>query len=126
MLIAEPGPVAVSVAGAMYQDCPSVARRGPDAASLDWIEALSGTGRRHEQAVEALHALLLRAARFEVARRGGRSGELDDLATQAADDALMAIMRKLPTYRGDSRFTTRQPRRAAHRPPAELSSSSIA
>src|SRR5215204_3095723 len=107
MLIAAPGPVAVSVARpAMHEDSPPVARRGPDAASLDWVEALSGTGRRHEQAVEALHALLLRAARFEVARRGGRSSELDDLATQAADDALMAIMRKLHTYRGDSRFTT--------------------
>jgi RNA polymerase sigma-70 factor (ECF subfamily) len=32
--------------------------------------------------------------------------DADDLAVQAADDALMALMRKLPTYRGDSRFTT--------------------
>jgi RNA polymerase sigma-70 factor (ECF subfamily) len=81
--------------------------RSVDAASLGWVEALSGGGRRHEQAVEALHALLLRAARFEVARRGGgRSGEFNDLAMQAADDALMAVMRKLHTYRGESRFTT--------------------
>ena len=79
----------------------------PDAESRGWVDALSGAGPRHEEAVAALHALLLRAARFEVARRGGgHSDELDDLATQAADDALMAIMRKLPTYRGDSRFTT--------------------
>jgi RNA polymerase sigma-70 factor, ECF subfamily len=34
------------------------------------------------------------------------SGGLDDLATQAADDALMAILGKLHAYRGDSRFTT--------------------
>ena len=100
--------VAVSVAASPMCDAlPSVGRRGPDAESLAWVEALSGAGRRHDEAVEALHALLLRAARFEVTRRGGaRSGELDDLATQAADDALMAIMRKLHTYRGDSRFTT--------------------
>jgi RNA polymerase sigma-70 factor (ECF subfamily) len=78
-----------------------------EAESLAWVEALSGVGRRHDEAVTALHALLLRAARFEVARRGGgRSGDLEDLATQAADDALMAVMRKLHTYRGDSRFTT--------------------
>ena len=32
--------------------------------------------------------------------------ELDDLAMQAADDALVAIMTKLHTFRGDSRFTT--------------------
>jgi RNA polymerase sigma-70 factor, ECF subfamily len=49
--------------------------------------------------------------RFEVARRrralgSSRPGDLDDLATQAADDALLAILRKLHTYRGDSRFTT--------------------
>jgi RNA polymerase sigma-70 factor (ECF subfamily) len=85
--------------------------RGPDAESREWIDALSGTGRRREDAIERLHELLVRAARFELARRrrdlaGSGSAELDDLATQAAADALMAIMRKLPTYRGDSRFTT--------------------
>ncbi len=91
----------------MYEPSRSVQVRGPDAESLEWVEGLSTVGRRHEETVEALHALLLRAARFEVIRRGGGgSGELDDLATQAADDALMAIMRKLDTYRGDSRFTT--------------------
>jgi RNA polymerase sigma-70 factor (ECF subfamily) len=91
----------------MEEAQPSAARRSPDAESLAWVQALSSAGRRHDEAVTALHALLLRAARFEVGRRGGgRSGELDDLATQAADDALMAIMRKLHTYRGESRFTT--------------------
>jgi RNA polymerase sigma-70 factor, ECF subfamily len=108
VLRAEIAPVAVSVRGsAMGEARPSVDRPATDAESLGWLEALTGTGRRHDEAVEALHALLLRAARFEVARRGGgRSGELDDLATQAADDALMAVMRKLHTYRGESRFTT--------------------
>jgi RNA polymerase sigma-70 factor (ECF subfamily) len=99
---------AVSVAPrSMHEAPPSAPVRAPDAESLGWVEALSGGGRRHEQAVEELHRLLLRAARFEVVRRGGgHSGELDDLAMQAADDALMAIMRKLHTYRGESRFTT--------------------
>jgi RNA polymerase sigma-70 factor (ECF subfamily) len=108
VLRAELAPVAVSVGGsAMHEAAPSADRGAVDAESLGWLEALTGAGRRHDDAVEALHALLLRAARFEVARRGGgRSGELDDLATQAADDALMAVMRKLHTYRGDSRFTT--------------------
>ena len=31
---------------------------------------------------------------------------MDDLATQAADDALMAILAKLDSFRGASRFTT--------------------
>jgi RNA polymerase sigma-70 factor, ECF subfamily len=79
--------------------------------SEDWLQALSGTGPEHQDAVDRLHALLLRAARFEVARRGhpvagGGPSDLDDLAMQAADDALVAVMRKLHTYRGDSRFTT--------------------
>ena len=34
------------------------------------------------------------------------SAGLDDLAVQAADDALVAILAKLHTYRGNSRFTT--------------------
>ncbi len=32
--------------------------------------------------------------------------DVDDLAIQAADDALLAILAKLHTYRGQSRFTT--------------------
>jgi RNA polymerase sigma-70 factor (ECF subfamily) len=35
-----------------------------------------------------------------------RGEELDDLATQAADDALMAVLGKLDDFRGASRFTT--------------------
>jgi RNA polymerase sigma-70 factor, ECF subfamily len=63
------------------------------------------------EAVAELHALLLRAARFEVGRRRDalahvRGEELDDIANQAADDALMAVLAKLDTYRGASRFTT--------------------
>jgi RNA polymerase sigma-70 factor (ECF subfamily) len=84
---------------------------GPDAESQGWINALLGSGSEREEATERLHRLLLRAARFEIARRHralgfGRAGDLEDLAVQAADDALMAIMGKLHTYRGDSRFTT--------------------
>ena len=95
----------------MHEASLSVDGRGPDAESLGWVEALSGTGRNQEDAIERLHELLVRAARFEIARRAralgtGRPSEFDDLAVQAAADALMAIMRKLHTYRGDSRFTT--------------------
>jgi RNA polymerase sigma-70 factor, ECF subfamily len=83
-----------------------------DDESRDWLKALSDTGPTREAAIERLHTLLLRAARFEVARhqrtadlRGG-PGDLDDLAMCAADDALVAILSKLGSYRGDSRFTT--------------------
>jgi RNA polymerase sigma-70 factor (ECF subfamily) len=57
-----------------------------------------------------LHELCLRAARAEVSRRAARlrlvGPELDDVAHQAADDAMVAILRKLDTFRGESRFTT--------------------
>jgi RNA polymerase sigma-70 factor (ECF subfamily) len=89
----------------------SLAPRVPDAESRQWLDALAGGGERREEAIRRLHELLLRAARFEIARRrqslaSARPTELDDLATQAADDALMAILDKLHTFRGDSRFTT--------------------
>jgi RNA polymerase sigma-70 factor (ECF subfamily) len=66
---------------------------------------------RRPEAIAELHELLLKAARFEVGRRRGalshvRGEELDDIANQAADDALMAVLAKLDTYRGASRFTT--------------------
>src|SRR5205823_4265760 len=95
----------------MQQTSPPAATRSPDPESQQWLEALSATGPNHQDAVDRLHAILIRAARFEIARRrrdlaGSQPGELEDLATQAAADALMAIMRKLHTFRGDSRFTT--------------------
>jgi len=76
-----------------------------------WMSALRGPPGVRDQALADLHALLLRAARFELARRRGQlhdlaRADIDDLATQAADDALMAILGKLDTFRGTSRFTT--------------------
>ena len=76
-----------------------------------WLTALRAEGPEAERATARLHELLLRAARFEIGRRRGalshvRGEELDDLATQAADDALMAVLAKLDDFRGHSRFTT--------------------
>jgi RNA polymerase sigma-70 factor, ECF subfamily len=83
----------------------------PDPASQRWLDGLRASGARHDRCVRELHALLLRAARREVHRRRGLIGgvtgpEVDDLAEQAADDALIAILAKLDSYRGASRFTT--------------------
>jgi RNA polymerase sigma-70 factor, ECF subfamily len=96
--------------GAIRDSPPSEQGHAPDVESRRWLHALSSTGRERDDAVERLHALLLGAARVEVARRRAvtdvGSGDLDDLALQAADDALVAVLSKLHTYRGDSRFTT--------------------
>ena len=86
----------------------TVARLDPESAG--WLSALTGTGAEREAALERLHGLLVRIARGEVARRGPRlqitGPELDDLAYQAAADALVAITAKLRQFRGESRFTT--------------------
>jgi RNA polymerase sigma-70 factor (ECF subfamily) len=76
-----------------------------------WVEELRSDGARGQAAVADLHRLLLKAARFEVRRRAAqlahlRGGDLEDLAQQAADDALFALLRKLDDFRGESRFTT--------------------
>jgi RNA polymerase sigma-70 factor, ECF subfamily len=90
---------------------PAAATTGPDAESRAWVAELAAPGSAGEDARRRLHELLLRAARFEINRRRGshpylRGGDLDDLAYQAADDAMLAILGKLDTYRGESRFTT--------------------
>jgi RNA polymerase sigma-70 factor (ECF subfamily) len=81
------------------------------AESREWLSALRGQGADRERAVAELHDLLVRAARFELSRRRAalsyvRGEELDDIAMQAANDALMAVLAKLDDFRGASRFTT--------------------
>jgi RNA polymerase sigma-70 factor, ECF subfamily len=81
-----------------------------DAASADWISALTSTGSAREAGLARLHELLVRVAAGELHRREVSSGiagpELDDLAHQAAADAMLAIIAKLDSFRGESRFTT--------------------
>jgi RNA polymerase sigma-70 factor, ECF subfamily len=87
----------------------SESRRAYDPESAAWVAALSGGGEEREQATARLHDLLMRAARFEVARRRtslDSSVDVDQLTADAAHDALIAVMSKLPVYRGESRFTT--------------------
>jgi len=90
---------------------PPAADERLDPESRAWLSALRDPGAGRELAAERLHELLLRAARFEIGRRRGslphlRGDDFDDLAFQAAHDALMAVLAKLDDYRGDSRFTT--------------------
>jgi RNA polymerase sigma-70 factor, ECF subfamily len=96
-----------------------------DRKSRAWLDALRSSGLRREEAIGRLHALLLREARFEVGRRTAHlahpSGrDLDDLAMQAADDAVVAILAKLDQFRGDSLFTTWARRFAQLEAPAKI------
>jgi RNA polymerase sigma-70 factor (ECF subfamily) len=93
---------------------PSVEPQSPsllDDESRAWLRNLRAEGRTKDEAVASLHALLLRAARFECARRRPahphlRGNDLDDIANQAADDALVSVLARLDDFRGASRFTT--------------------
>jgi RNA polymerase sigma-70 factor, ECF subfamily len=81
-----------------------------DPESAEWVRVLGGAGPGREAALARLHAMLLRIAQREARRRGPRLAiagpELEDLAYQAAADALLAITGKLGQFRGESRFTT--------------------
>ena len=90
-------------------------RRAPtellDPASREWLHCLRADGATRDEAIARLHTLLLNAARFEVVRRRRtlphlRGDELDDIALEAADDALMSVLARLDDFRGLSRFTT--------------------
>ena len=101
---------AVTVPWSPVDSAPPV-ERPVDLESRQWLQSLRAEGRERDEAVARLHELLLRAARFEVARRRPtlphlRGDDLDDIANQAADDALVSVLARLDTFRGASRFTT--------------------
>jgi RNA polymerase sigma-70 factor (ECF subfamily) len=97
-------PPAASVPAVTWRD-------QPDEETRAWLADLRSAGRQYDQAVERLHGLLLRAARFELGRRRAQLaalhfGDVDDLATECADDACVAVLERLDDFRGESRFTT--------------------
>jgi RNA polymerase sigma-70 factor, ECF subfamily len=104
----------VSLRAGMSSRLPVSAAGQPGRAQADsraWVTALRVPGPERDEAIARLHDLLARAARHEVSRRRAalsyvRGEELEDLAVQAADDALVAVLAKLDDYRGASRFTT--------------------
>lgn len=82
-----------------------------DDESQRWLASLRSMGPERPAAIQGLFDLLHRGARHEARRRRGTLpshvvDDLDDIARQAADDALAAILRKLDDYQGASRFTT--------------------
>jgi RNA polymerase sigma-70 factor, ECF subfamily len=85
--------------------------RADDAETAQWLQALDPANPQREAGVRRLHEMLLRVAGHEVRRRAVRlptiqGPELDDIASQAAADAVMSILANLDTFQGDSRFTT--------------------
>jgi RNA polymerase sigma-70 factor (ECF subfamily) len=77
----------------------------------DWLHALEAGGDSQAAALADLRAYLLRAARYALYRRAGRlpqraPADLDQLAEDCAQEAVLSILARLGTFRGDSRFTT--------------------
>jgi len=89
---------------------PAATEPALDAASREWLRALRADGVTRDEAVARLHTLLLRAARFEAARRRASlphlRDELEEIAHEAAGDAVISVLARLDDFRGDSLFTT--------------------
>jgi RNA polymerase sigma-70 factor (ECF subfamily) len=80
-------------------------------ASRRWVEQLHADHPRHQQTAARLHDILRRAALHELHRRRANlralaGPELDDVAQQCADDALVNILNRIDDFKGLSRFTT--------------------
>jgi RNA polymerase sigma-70 factor, ECF subfamily len=100
-----------AMSGALSSNGTGVTTMTMDRDSELWVEQLRQGDPHRDQAVARLHDVLLRIAYHELSRRRGQLGsingpEFEDLAQQAADDALMSILGKLEDFRGLSRFTT--------------------
>jgi RNA polymerase sigma-70 factor, ECF subfamily len=84
---------------------------GTDVDSEDWVAALATPGPAQDDAMRGLHALMVRAAAHQVWRMRAALPDpsphaVDDLANQAADEAMTALLGKLHTFEGRSRFST--------------------
>jgi len=79
-----------------------------DADSSRWLLELRDRGPVGDRAVERLHAQLLRMAysRLLSSQPPLQRGEVDDAASDAAGDAVVAVLAHLDEFRGASRFTT--------------------
>jgi RNA polymerase sigma-70 factor (ECF subfamily) len=82
-----------------------------DGASRQWLAQLRVEHPRHDETVRSLYDVLRRIALSELSRRRHQlwsvtGPEFEDLAQQAAADALVTVLARLDEFRGLSRFTT--------------------
>lgn len=77
----------------------------------EWLSALKSSGAEQAAAISDLRAYALRAALYSLRRNRGSlrslgSTEINQLAEDCAQEAVLAILRHLDEFRGESRFTT--------------------
>jgi RNA polymerase sigma-70 factor (ECF subfamily) len=93
----------------LSESVPGASFVGSDAET--WLTALQSGGRARAEAVFRLRGLLVAAARFEASRRRPDmtdlgDEELDDIVSEAADEALNSVLKSLEKCDGERRFTT--------------------
>jgi RNA polymerase sigma-70 factor, ECF subfamily len=96
-----------------------------DAESRSWVQRLHAAEPIRSWAIAELYERLRREAVFHIRFRVANlsafpRSDIDDLATQAAGDALVVLLRKLDEYRGDSQFWTWARRFAALEAPTSI------
>jgi RNA polymerase sigma-70 factor (ECF subfamily) len=105
---AEGYPLCVTAAEPAATEARGAGGRTTDPESAEWVASLRDA--RRDMAIGQLHQLLLRVARSEIRRRnsGGQitGPEVEDLAHQAAADAVLLVISRIDEFRGESRFTT--------------------
>lgn len=79
--------------------------------NAEWLDELKSIGTDQARAIEDLRAYLLRAARYSLDRQrheleGLPPTEIEQLAEDCAQDALLAILKHLDEFRFESKFTT--------------------
>lgn len=88
------------------------ARQGQRARSdHEWVQALRSSGSDQDQALADLSEFLRRATFFYLRRHSGETevlaqDKVDALAEDAAQEAALAILAKLDSFRGQARFLT--------------------
>jgi RNA polymerase sigma-70 factor, ECF subfamily len=90
---------------------PAVGAPFAGANSETWLTALESSGRGRAAAVGRLRTILVAAARFEASRRRRDMAdlgneELDNIVSEAADEALNSVLKSLEKCDGNRRFTT--------------------
>ena len=79
--------------------------------NAEWLSALKASGAEQADAITDLRGYVLRAALYSLRRSRGSlhslaSTEINQLAEDCAQEAVLAILRHLDEFRGESRFTT--------------------
>ena len=79
--------------------------------NAEWLSELESSGEKQAAAIADLRDYLLRAALYSLSRSHGdlahlAPAEIAQLAEDCAQDALLAILKHLREFRGDSKFTT--------------------